>query len=156
MRTLLLAFLFLGSTTLSNAQNLESFFKNYGVKLVAFMAHPTNEYLGGYYTIGTDYVTLEFTTKDSWTGSAVKTKINFRRKGVLFYSLDVAYDQDSGIAFLAVSAIKGIIDEVIKEADSENQYAAKSALERYLEKSYYEFDGEDLTLFFLTLAALES
>lgn len=153
LKTILL-FPLLFLVQLCAGQNLEAFVRGSGVRVMAGLAHPTNEFIGGEYAISADgtLVTMTAYTKDSFWGNRVTTTVTFRRSGYLFTALRVDSDNDSVDPFIAVSILKAALNEEIRSSFATEERGIVAALERQLGKTITEMDGIDISLALMSLA----
>ena len=54
-------------------------------------------------------------------GGTSVTKLRFSRRGYLFTGVQVVSDSDSGVAFLGVELLKGVVNEMMGEVDYQKQ-----------------------------------
>lgn len=126
------------------ASQEENFFKYVGVKTLATLAHPTNTFISGEYSISPGYVVV----KINYEGG-IFTKLRIDKRNGIYSKLTILEDSDFFSPFLAITLIKSIVDNEMKNSDSANE--TKSLLERELGKLYYQFNGEDVSLFLLNM-----
>lgn len=135
-------------------QDLEQFVRGTGVKVMAGLAHPTNEYIRGTYSISSNgkLVTMTAYTKDSFWENTVTTTVTFSRSGYFFTGMRVDEDNDSIDPFMAVSIIKAALNEEIATSFATDEQGIVAELERYLGKKLVEMNGMETSLILMSLA----
>lgn len=148
MKRIILTIAFLTFTlTALHAQSMGSFFKHNGVAIFANLAHPTNIYKSGRYTIYSNHIIVEINYECCYT------KLKIKRSGDVFYDIDVLSDNDWVAPFVGVELMKDLVIEAANE-DSESKEQL-SAFEKKFQKSLYEMTGIELTCILLTLSWLD-
>lgn len=122
--------------------SLESFFKNQGVQLLASLAHPTNKYERGEFSISDNQILVNIYYKN------YTTKLHIKKTLGLFTSIEVVSDDDYIKPFTAVEATKNIILRLLK---SEKSKKRKTEFEKQTNKLFKDMDGCDLACLALTL-----
>lgn len=128
------------------AQNLDHYFTNEGVKTLAKLAHPTNNFQGGRYTIYNNYILVEINYQN------YKTRLRINRAGNIFTEIDVLEDNDIVSPFLAIQLIKDIFIKEVQEKTVEEDIV--SSLEVIFNKAVQDMSGIELTCIILTLEYL--
>ena len=142
-RYFFLLFLITITSNYSNAQSMSDYFKYEGVALLAGLAHPTNTYKSGSYSVYRDEVrvTIKY---ENYT-----TKLKIRRSGDFFTRVEVTSDTDWWPAFTASEIIKDLIIEALEE-DRESREAL-SQLEKWFNKKLYDMTGTEMACVLLTV-----
>lgn len=121
---------------------LESFLKNQGVQLLATLAHPTNTYKRGEFSISESEILVNIYYEHYTTKLSIKKTLGF------FTSIEVLDDDDYIKPFTAVEAIKNIIIRLLK---SEKGKKKKTEFEKQTNKLFKDMSGSDLACLALTL-----
>jgi hypothetical protein len=130
----------------SSGSSLSNFFKYVGIKTLAGLAHPTNTFKSGTFDIYSNSIVVNIKYFDGYY-----TKLRITKKNNLFTAIEVISDNDWASPFIAISIVKELADEAMKNSEDEDKDETKSKLEKELGKMYYEFDGIDISLFILNL-----
>jgi hypothetical protein len=143
----------LSLTTISQ-QALNNFFYSKGVKLLAWLAHPTNTYTGGSYRVTDNYVYIDINYQDNYvTRVKIKREVSyFMKKSSLFTHIEVTHDNDWIAPFVGIELIKDVLMESAEDDDKET---AKSFLERKIEKGINDMTGIEMACLILSFAWLD-
>lgn len=129
-----------------HSQSLTDYFKNRGVYTLAGLAHPSNVYQGGKFWIYDDYVII-----DIYYENDVRTRVKLDYNGNYFNGVSVLYEGDWFPSFLGIKMIKNFLLELSESMDTEAKGQMQTTYERWLNKKFYEFTGEEMTLLIMTL-----
>lgn len=147
--TLLLFVTVLLFTSYGFAQKtMSNFFRYEGVSGLASLAHPSNTYSSGTYSVEYDYVLVTINYKESF-----KTRLKIYKSGNVFTSIVVLEDTDWWPPFAAVEFLKDVILEIARE--DEDSRKALSDFERSVGKALSNMTGKQLTCIFLTLGWID-
>lgn len=135
----------LSITPTASAQTMTDYFRYEGVELLALLAHPTNTFDSGSFSVEYNEVFVNIYYEEGY-----ETKLKLYRSGSIFNKLVVLKDTDWWPPFTTLSLIKVVTDDLIRSIEFEDQQKVKSQLETTLRKKWYEFEGKDLALFALT------
>ena len=132
-------------------------FANNRAEMIAFFAHPTSTYVSSSSYVSGNTVYLTIKMKDGWFGD-----INYMELAIVVNynnfigSIKVLRDDDSFPAFLSLSIIKSLIDEEIRGSGDDDASRAEEIVAEILNRSYYQWNGQDLCLFFLNFQWLDN
>ncbi len=103
------------------AQTLDGYFKYRGVKQLSEMAHITNDFESGEYSIDDQNVYVYIKSKDNVLGASIRTElsVNLGGGGLFFTDIYVNYDNDMVRPFEAFGAFTDLFQDILKSIDSE-------------------------------------
>ena len=137
---LVFVFFTLLGTQKSFSQSLDNFFKYEAVELLAQLAHPSNDYERGTYTINNGYVLVNIYYKK------YTTRLKVYRNGNYFTDIEVLYDNDYVTPFTATTLFKKVADLNDKDYSS-----CRNNFQILFEKATKKMSGKELACFVLTL-----
>lgn len=144
MKKILIIILLL-SFNFFSAQSMSDYFKYKGVKNIAELAHPSNNFKTGSYKIYNDRVWIKIYYLEGYY-----TELNLRKVGGFFTNIEIINDNDWVSPFTAIQIIKNLAYEAFKENSSE-----ATEFERKLGKTIYEMTASELVCFIITLDWIE-
>ena len=146
LQSILIAFTLIIATSLTAvSQSFETYLKHEGVETIASLAHPTNTYKKGYFTMQPDGAVVEI-----HYGDRVKTKLKLTIVKGWVTSIDVLYDNDWWPPFAGTALIKDVLYEMAKE-DLNTSNNIISQFENYMGGTFQSFSGEQVSMALITL-----
>ncbi len=137
---------FLSLSSIVAQSGMTDFFRYEGVKALAFLAHPTNDFKRGTYGVYTDRVVVEiFYYEDYYT------KVELTRNGDFFTRIRVLEDNDIVPPFTAIWALKELLREFISSGDEQDKRVI-GQFEQMVQSSVANMTGRDIACLITTLA----
>jgi len=127
----------------SFSQSMGSFFKYEAVNTLAGLAHPTNTYKSGQYTIYDNYILVEI-YYEQYT-----TKLKILRKGDYFTEIITISDNDFIPPFAGIEIIKDFLIEGTE--DTEERRKLMNSFEKRFDKALLDMTGKEMACMALTI-----
>jgi len=131
--------------TVANRSKIEHYFKYYGIKTLALLAHPTLTFSHGDFWIESDKVWINIYYTDR------TVELSIKRNGNLFTNIDVISDPSFIPAFLGIELIKGVVLDMIETPQDQ---ANLSYFEQVVGRTIHEMSGTHMACFVITIGLL--
>lgn len=142
-KVLLMLLLFLGVNQVVFAQSMDDFIRNEGGKLLAELAHPTNTFESGNFSVSASTITVNVYYEGGYY-----TSFEITRQGGFFTNIRIVADNDEWVSpFFMISVLKDLAIDLF-QSDPETV----SKIEQQIGKELSDMDGEELACLILTAA----
>jgi len=129
-----------------NTSKISIFFQNEGLKLLAYMAHPSNTFDYGTCSVYEDHVYAKIYYK------GYTAEFNIKREYGMFTNISVISDDDFLSPFTVIEVLKNVTwDYINKYSDNEK----RSRFEKIVNKQISEMNGSNMTCLILSLRGFE-
>jgi hypothetical protein len=129
----------------ANRSKIEHYFRYYGIKTLALLAHPTLTFSHGEFWVGSDKVLIDIYYTDR------VVELSIKRNGNLFTNIDVISDPSFIPPFLGIELIKGLVLDMIETPQDQ---ANLSYFERVVGRTIQEMSGRHMACFVITIGLL--
>lgn len=129
--------------SVSFSQGMGSFFKYEAVKTLAGLAHPTNTYKSGQYTVYDSYILVDIYYEQ------YITKLKIFRKGDYFTKIVTISDNDFIPPFAGIEIIKDFLIEGTE--DTEERRKLMNGFEKRFDKAVLDMTGKEMACMALTI-----
>jgi hypothetical protein len=146
-KTLLIAIALL-TFAFAKGQNIDSYFQNKGVFLLAGCSHPTGTYQSGTFdgSQSSDFIIVDFKYQDG-----NETVLKVYRSGIFFSGIDVISDTDYVPPFLALQLVMNIVIEDAKKHNQEDVQKTLAYMKTIFDTDPEQWNGKTWALFALNL-----
>lgn len=137
----------------TTAQSVSGYFETRGVSQLSEMAHITNDYISGEYSLDNQNIFVYIKSKDNVFGASVYTELTIERGfgGLYFSNIIVNKDNDSFPPFEAFGITNQMAIEIFKSIDKETVAKIRDEIIEKYGTNIEQWNGRMWALFVLNL-----